>query len=217
LATVLSAESSSLISRLTGASNTILALGRLFFGGGENLTDTLPVLARSCQELGREYPSLLTIGSGLEKYPHAEQFEQRQMCYEFNRLFVGPAPPVAPPYESVYLSPNRLVMQEQTVAVRRMYQSENLMATDQGTIPDDFIATELEFAAYLLYRSSQAYSEGDAWQGDQNLSSYNSFRQEHLRSWLQLFAASVSQNARHPVFPLIMQVLLSVIDLPLFD
>jgi TorA maturation chaperone TorD len=108
-------------------------------------------------------------------------------------------------------------MQEQTVAVRRMYQSEDLMATDQGAVPDDFIATELEFAAYLLYRSSQAYSEGDPKQGDQYLSSYNLFRQDHLRSWLQLFADVVCQNARYPAFPLIMQVLLSVIDLPLLD
>jgi TorA maturation chaperone TorD len=217
LTTTLSPELGHLISSLTGSGNTVMAISRLFSGGGENLAGTLPALVGSCRELGREYPDFLTFSSDLEKYEHPDQFEQQQICYEFNRLFVGPASPAAPPYESVYLSPDRLVMQEQTVAVRRMYQSENLMAASQGTIPDDFIATELEFAAYLLSRSGQAYSGGDAVQGDKYLSSYGLFKQEHLGCWLQLFAADVSRSASHPVFPLIMKTLLSIADLPLFD
>ena len=137
------------------------------------------------------------------------------MCFEFNRLFVGPAAPLAPPYESVYLSPDRLVMQEQTVTVRRCYQAAGLQAASQGTIPDDFIATELEFAVYLLSRALEEDSTESSGKGDIYVNSCSAFLTEHPAQWVEQFAAAVCQNARHPVFPAVMQVLLKALSIPL--
>jgi TorA maturation chaperone TorD len=198
---------------LTGSISTLLALSHLFTDGGEQLSRTLPALTKASQSLGREFPDIIQIGHSLASYTQVEPFEFMQMCFEFNRLFVGPTSPLAPPYESVYLSQDRLVMREQTLEVRRMYQSENLMATLQGTTPDDFIATELEFAAYLLNRASQELSEENPAKGLEYLDFYNLFMQEHPRRWLQLFATAVCENARHPVFPLIMKALMGTIEL----
>lgn len=199
--------------QLIGSISTLLALSHLFAGGGEQLPRTLIELAESSQTLVREFPHLMQIGHSLANYTQVKQFEFQQMGYEFNRLFVGPMSPVAPPYESVYLSQDCLVMQEQTLEVRKMYQAENLMAASQGTAPDDFIATELEFAAYLLNRADQELSEGNSSIAMEYLSLFNVFMQEHPRRWLKQFAAVVCENARHPVFPLLMQVLLSTIEL----
>ncbi|MDP4127617.1 MAG: molecular chaperone TorD family protein [Bacillota bacterium] len=195
--------------------STFLALSHLFIGGGEQLSRTLPELAKSSQSLGSELPTInmMKIGQSLANYAQVKPFEFQQMCFEFNRLFVGPGSPVAPPYESVYLSQDRLVMQEQTLEVRKMYQSENLMTTSQGTIPDDFIATELEFAAYLLNRVIQESSSGNSSNATKYLHLFNVFMQEHPRRWLQVFATIVSENTQHPVFLLVMQVLLSTIEL----
>ncbi|WP_407313935.1 molecular chaperone [Desulfosporosinus sp. SB140] len=197
-------------SLLTGSISTFLALSRLFAGGGEQLVHTLPELVKSTQSLG--LPQLMQTSQSLAAYTQVKPFEFQQMGFEFNRLFVGPASPIAPPYESVYLSPDRLVMQEQTLDVRQMYQSEHLMTASQGTAPDDFIASELEFAAYLLNRVSQESSQGNSTNALKYLSLFNGFMQKHPRRWLQLFAALVLENSRHPVFPLIMKVLLGTIE-----
>jgi putative dimethyl sulfoxide reductase chaperone len=193
--------------------STFLALSHLFIGGGEQLSRTLPELAKSSQSLGRELPKIMKIGQSLANYAQAKPIEFQQMCFEFNRLFVGPGSPVAPPYESVYLSQDRLVMQEQTLEVRKLYQLENLMTTSQGTTPDDFIATELEFAGYLLNRVIQESNAGNSSNATKYRHLFNVFMQEHPRRWLQVFATIVSENTRHPVFLLVMQVLLSTIEL----
>lgn len=198
---------------LIGSISTFLALSHLFIGGGEQLSRTLPELAKSSQSLGRELPNIMKISQSLANYAQVKPFEFQQMCFEFNRLFVGPDSPVAPPYESVYLSQDRLVMQEQTLEVRKMYQSENLMTTMQGSTPDDFISTELEFAAYLLSRVIQESSAGNSSNATKYRHLFNVFMQEHPRRWLQVFATIVSENTQHPVFLLVMQVLLSTIEL----
>ncbi|MDQ7094062.1 molecular chaperone TorD family protein [Desulfosporosinus sp. PR] len=198
---------------ITSSVSALLALSRLFAAGGEQMSHTLPELVKSTQNLGLKLPQMRQTGQDLAAYSQVKPLELRQMCFEFNRLFVGPTSPIAPPYESVYLSPERLVMQEHTLEVRQMYQAENLMATSQGTAPDDFIATELEFAAYLLNCVSRESSRGNSSNAVKYLDLYNEFMQKHPQRWLKLFAASVLENARHPVFPLIMQVLLGTIEL----
>lgn len=198
---------------LKGTIPTLLALSRLFAGGGEELARTLPELAKSSQGLGREIPQLRQPAQSLAEYAESGPAEFRQMGFEFNRLFVGPDSPPAPPYESVYLSPERLVMQEQTLAVRQMYQAENLMIVSQGTAPDDFIAAELEFAAYLLNRAFAESAAGNSANALKYRDLFSSFMQEHPRRWLREFAEIVTENSRHPVFLPVMQVLLGTSEL----
>lgn len=199
--------------------HVFLALSGVFSGGGENLDQTLPALENSSLELGKqmdgEVPCFLENGGGLSGFARSGEAEHRKMCFEFNRLFVGPTPPPAPPYESVFFSEERLVMQEQTVRVRQIYRSENLMAVSQGEIPDDFIGTELEFAAYLLERAKEEISAGRASEGFEYLNRCRTFMEEHPKRWLPAFAEAVRQNANHPVFPLIMEVLLLTAEMPL--
>lgn len=199
----------------TGLVNTLIALSRFFSEGGEMLAETLPQMANSCQQLGHHDSDWLSLAADLEKYAGAEEKELREMCFEFNRLFVGPASPPAPPYESVYLSADHLVMQEQTVEVRRLYQSENLKAVSQGTVPDDYLATELEFAAYLLNRSREECTMDNNVRAENYMSFCEGFLQEHPGRWLKPFTAAVRRNARHPVFSTVIEVLIKAIELPL--
>lgn len=194
----------------TSTVSVFLALSRLFSGGGEALPRTLAEMGKACRNLAGELPELGIIGADLETYAQARPPELRQMGFEFNRLFVGPASPPAPPYESVYLSPDRLVMQEQTLSVRQSYQAENLMTASQGSAPDDFIAAELEFAAYLLSRLREEAFLGNSATAGQYRRLFNTFMDEHPRRWLPAFAAEVRANTRHPVFEPVMQVLLTV-------
>jgi len=187
----------------------LLALSLLFSEGGEKLPQTLAPLMRSCTAFS-DYFKLEKLHLAKETLSNclkANHDEYLLMAYEYNRLFVGPTTPVAPPYESVYLSPTHLVMGEQTLAVREIYRQENLLTAGQSPEPDDFIATELEFAAYLLSRIMDAQSAKNDIRIQLYKTLYHEFWAKHLSLWLGLFAQRVSQSTNQIVFSALSDVL----------
>ena len=110
---------------------------------------------------------------------------------EYTRLFIGPAGPPCPPYESVYRDgddPDELgpVKGPSTVAVTRWYDEFGIRpAPDHPDLPDH-IATELEFAAYLA-------EEGFEERLDQ-------FRDEHLAVWTDEFLTRVEEETREAFY-----------------
>ncbi|HBV87725.1 molecular chaperone [Desulfosporosinus sp.] len=197
----------------------LLALSHLFAQGGENLSQTLSPLVKSCSAIAEHYNTsrLLQANQILAQYSETNDGEYLVMCYEFNRLFVGPNAPVAPPYESVYLSSDHLVMGEQTLAVRKFYQRENLQTIGQRHEPDDFISTELEFVAYLLSRIIETQAAKNSAKIQLYKTLYQEFWQQHLGLWLKTFAHTVSQSAKHPLFSALSEILvaLSTLNAPL--
>ena len=74
---------------------------------------------------------------------------------EYAELFVGPRPPRAPFYESMYLGyPNRLFTGT-TRTVRSLYERAGFAVTARNRVPDDCIAYELEFMAHLCERQAE--------------------------------------------------------------
>ncbi|HWQ40480.1 MAG TPA: molecular chaperone TorD family protein [Desulfosporosinus sp.] len=187
----------------------LLTLSLFFAEGGEKLPQTIGPLVKSCTAFAEYYKldKLLLSKETLAQCSGADDASYLLMCYEFNRLFVGPTAPVAPPYESVYLSPDHLMMGDQTLAVRKIYTQENLQASAQGHEPDDFIATELEFAAYLLSRLMDAQATRNDLQILHYKSLYHAFWTQHPSLWLGLFAQSISQSTHHPLFSALSDVL----------
>ncbi len=190
-------------------SELLIALSVLFAKGGEKLTHTLDPLVKSIAAFNDHYQldELLLSNKALAQYSNSDDQSQLLMCYEFNRLFVGPTAPVAPPYESVYLSPDHLIMGDQTLAVRKIYTQENLQAQGQGHEPDDFIATELEFAAYLLTRIIDPQAAKNDIQIQHYTALYLKFWTQHPSLWLGLFAQRIREATRHPVFLALSEVL----------
>lgn len=197
----------------------LLTLSQLFAKGGEKLPQTLTPLVKSCSAIADHYKldKLFLANEVLSQYSKADDDEYLVMRYEFNRLFVGPSAPVAPPYESVYLSPDHLMMGEQTLAVRKIYTQANLQANGQRHEPDDFISTELEFAAYLLSQIRDAQAAKNDIKVQLYMTLYHKFWKQHLGLWLETFAHNVSQSARHPVFSALSDVVftLSTLNAPL--
>jgi TorA maturation chaperone TorD len=72
--------------------------------------------------------------------------------FQFNRLFVGPGQVTAPPYASVYLEKQPVLMGPTTLGIRCIYASLELEVPDKGRIPDDFIAYELDALNVILTR-----------------------------------------------------------------
>jgi TorA maturation chaperone TorD len=117
------------------------------------------------------------------------------LLLEFTRLFIGPNP--LPLYESVYRSESGLVMQEETLAVRKKYREAGMMVHPDRSFPDDHIGAELEFIFYLCQRAAETdgNQERETW-----LRRQQEFFQEHLLRWIAPLCDHLFQEAKSPYF-----------------
>jgi len=116
-----------------------------------------------------------------------------RVASEYAELFVGPRPPLAPLYESVYLgSPSRLFT-EQTMSVRRFYERCGLTVVKDGKVPDDHVAYELELMATLTGREADAVEAGRSVAVLEQQRLQREFLVVHLGGWLGLFAARIAE------------------------
>lgn len=78
--------------------------------------------------------------------------------FSFNRLFVGPRAPVAPPFASVYLEAEPQLMGRSTMQVRDLYELAGLQSPLKNKVPEDFISYELDGLRQLSVALSQVPS-----------------------------------------------------------
>ncbi|MBN2963555.1 molecular chaperone TorD family protein [Sulfurospirillum sp. T05] len=119
---------------------------------------------------------------------------------EFNRFFVGPDAPLAPPYASIYLEKSGLLMSKTTQEVRGLYTLFGLKNPKDGQQPDDFLGFELDAYYQLLYielHSNILYLKP--------LRCY--FLQEHMARWILPFVEAVKQHAPSPALTQIVDLL----------
>lgn len=119
-----------------------------------------------------------------------DSVDRRDLRTEHTRLFVGPAGPPCPPYESVYRDGNDEelgpVMGPTTLAVSRWYREFDVgLAADYNDLPDN-VATELEFVAYLAEEGVDDHLE--------------QFLEEHPRRWIAEFSRRVESETREPFY-----------------
>lgn len=114
---------------------------------------------------------------------------------DFARLFVGPDRLLAPPWESVYLSREHLLFEEQTLAVRQFYGRFNLQAPNLNVEPDDHIALEMAFMAHLCTLGLTAVSHNDIPALNHTLQAQHDFLDEHLLRWAPEFCEKVIERA----------------------
>jgi|GEM_PF-375494 len=115
--------------------------------------------------------------------------------YDFNRLFVGPAALPSPPYASAYGTEPTL-MGAPALEARDLYRRMGLAVPDQGSVPDDHLAFELDAALGLaVLEASESERATDAatmrqWLVDR-----------HMSGWVPKFIRAVrdQQDASAPV------------------
>lgn len=84
-----------------------------------------------------------------------------RLSQEFTRLFLGPAAPVAPLWESVYADNDHLLFTQTTLDVRETYRTAGYVASAYPKEADDHLAIELDFLAALTGRCAQAVRAND--------------------------------------------------------
>lgn len=118
-----------------------------------------------------------------------------ELAVEFARLFLGPQNPAAIPFASFYLSETRQLMTEVTIEVRRQYLEAGMVVKNLHQIPDDHLAIELEFMAYLAATAVKALEEGDLQKAGDIKAQMEAFLKSHLALWAPQFADKVCQHA----------------------
>ena len=109
--------------------------------------------------------------------------DERAVRRDHRRLFIGPGPLLAPPYESVHRSVDRLVFEEQTLQVRAVYAEHGLAAPRLDREPDDHIGLELDLLATLSLRAIDALEADDPAAADALQAAQRSFLVDHLLRW----------------------------------
>lgn len=158
-------------------------------------------VARSAHELKHAYQKL-----GQHIQSDAPFFtDWQEVEFAFNRLFVGPAALEAPPFASVYLDAESLVMGRTTLDVRKMYSALGLESPWKNTIPDDHISLELDAALALKHIASH----------DEAIAVQELHQQfiKHLEAWVPRFIQRIlDAPSGHPAITFVATCLSTWLD-----
>lgn len=117
------------------------------------------------------------------------------LAADHTRLFVGPGPMKACPWESVHRSEEGLTFEAETLQVRRAYAEAGFEAPALNREPDDHIGLELAFLGELAVAALDAREGGDAAAEAFALSAAGAFVRDHLGVWAPGFADLVIEHA----------------------
>ncbi len=118
------------------------------------------------------------------------------LLLDYTRLFLGPNQVLAKPYGSVWMSTEKTLMGESTMAVQRLYAEGGYEIGDDFRELPDHVAAELEFLYLLIFRENQARRAGEKDAAQAMLALRKRFLGEHLGRWIEPFTAQVRAGAR---------------------
>ena len=130
---------------------------------------------------------------------HAPASVMTELAVDYVRTFIGGGTngySAAYPFESVYTSPKRLLMQGARDEVLVIYRAAGIDKADSWTDGEDHIALELEFMQILGTRAAEALAEGDEDRCAALLLQQRNFMREHLLAWYPMMAADMRRFAK---------------------
>ena len=125
-----------------------------------------------------------------------EGADLQDLLVDYTRLFLGPAGARAQPYASVWLGGENALMQDDTLAVLRLYEEGGFEIDDAFQDLPDHVAVELEFLYLLLFRENEARLAGDESAGRAWADLRGRFLEGHLGLWLGPFLRATREHAQ---------------------
>lgn len=138
---------------------------------------------------------------------------RQDLAVDYARVFLAAGVyegDTAVPYESVYTSPEGILMQDSRDEVVRAYKRWGLAISRDLNVPEDHLAFELEFMGRLSELIADALEAGEA--AREAMEAQAAFIDEHLLNWMPCLLDRVQAFARTPFYPAITQVALSYIE-----
>lgn len=126
------------------------------------------------------------ISKYLQASKDSQEKAEEDLAVDFARIFLAAGinkGEAAFPFESVYTSKKKIVMQEAWEEVRSIYATYDLgMGAPDGEFLEDHIGLELEFMAFLIRENADERSQLD-------------FLENHLCNWIPAFTADLEKFA----------------------
>lgn len=122
----------------------------------------------------------------------------RELAVDYVKCFIGHGVngySAAYPYESVYTSERRLMMQEARAEVLQVMR-DNELKRDRWNEGEDHIALELEFMQRMALRTEEALRAGDEDAAAEKLETQRAFVNDHLLNWLPMLVGDMQQFAQ---------------------
>lgn len=122
-----------------------------------------------------------------------------ELAVDYARTFIGGGNDgysAAYPFESVYTSPKRLLMQGARDEVLVIYRANGIDKNDSWKDGEDHIALELEFMQIIGERLLQAYQAGEDERVDGLLRTQLHFLEDHLVAWYPMMAADMQRFSK---------------------
>lgn len=122
-----------------------------------------------------------------------------ELAADYMRVFFGHGyngHAAAYPFESVYTSEKRLLMQSARDEVLALYRAAGLDKNDDWKEGEDHIALELEYMQILAGRAADALLRGDRDRAIANLVAQRNFLDDHLLGWAPMLAAEMKKFAK---------------------
>ena len=135
------------------------------------------------------------LDRGVRQVVVAAREDEPLLARDYCRLFVGPNPLLAPPYESVHLGRERLMFEEPTFEVRAAYRAFGWQAPNYNREPDDHLGLEFSFLSLLCTAALDALQRLDHAVLEAALSLHEQFLRDHLLCWAPDCLSAVEANA----------------------
>lgn len=119
-----------------------------------------------------------------------------QLAAEYASLFLNAGKNPVFPYESVHTSPEGLLMQKARDEVWREYAQQGLNRSENINEPEDHLAIELEFMAFLCRQTIMALEKDGKEQVIAYLEKQRDFLEKHLLRWCPQFCHDLAQASQ---------------------
>ena len=121
------------------------------------------------------------------------------LAVDFAKVFYGAgivdATLAAYPFESVYTSEKRLIMQESRDEMFKLLWEKNLGLQKGYDIPEDHLFIQMEFMAFMCKEALNAINENDEETANTLIKDQQAFIKEHLLNWVPKFCNDVRKFA----------------------
>ncbi len=146
------------------------------------------------------------LKKAISKIDTTSEAELEELLWEYTRFFIGPYKLPCPPWESVYTSPKKLMMQDSADKVRLLYAEAGLAINTDDVMPDH-IGVELNFLAVLL-----EWTHAETGNKDEQVKKTERLLNEHLLKWVPQFTVDMENAAETPFFKALARTTRQVIE-----
>lgn len=132
--------------------------------------------------------------------------EMEDLMWDYTRLFIGPYKLPCPPWESVYTSPKKLMMQDAADQIKRLYEEAGL-AINTADIMPDHVGAELNFLAVLLQRIQSGKDGNEGY-----MRIMEKLLNDHLLKWIPEFTRDMEDAAESSFYKALARTTKDVVD-----